>query len=61
VKLKSALATTSRQRNKSSQSGKEEGKKTRKFTTMRWGLTPSWAKDVSIGTQTLNARSETEH
>ena len=38
---------------------KEEGKKTRKFTTMRWGLIPSWAKDMSIGTQTLNARSET--
>jgi putative SOS response-associated peptidase YedK len=37
----------------------EEGKKTRKFTTMRWGLIPSWAKDMSIGTQTLNARSET--
>jgi putative SOS response-associated peptidase YedK len=38
---------------------KEEGKKTRKFTTMRWGLIPSWAKDMSIGTRTLNARPET--
>jgi putative SOS response-associated peptidase YedK len=38
---------------------KEHGKKTRKFTTMRWGLIPSWAKDTSIGTRTLNARSET--
>src|SRR5258708_37441667 len=38
---------------------KEDGKKTRKFTTMRWGLIQSWAKDISIGTQTLNARSET--
>jgi putative SOS response-associated peptidase YedK len=38
---------------------KEQGKKTRHFTTMRWGLIPSWAKDMSIGTQTLNARSET--
>ena len=37
----------------------ERGKKTRKFTTMRWGLIPSWAKDTSIGTRTLNARSET--
>jgi putative SOS response-associated peptidase YedK len=37
----------------------EDGKKTRKFTTMRWGLIPCWAKDMSIGTQTLNARSET--
>ena len=25
---------------------------------MRWGLIPSWARDMSIGTQTLNARSE---
>jgi putative SOS response-associated peptidase YedK len=38
---------------------KEQGKKTRHFTTMRWGLIPSWAKDMSIGTRTLNARSET--
>jgi len=38
---------------------KEEGKKTRKFTTIALGLIPSWAKDMSIGTQTLNARSET--
>src|SRR2546429_1213823 len=29
------------------------------FTTMRWGLIPSWAKDMSIGNRTLNARSET--
>jgi len=38
---------------------KEQGKKVRQFTTMRWGLIPSLAKDMSIGTQTLNARSET--
>jgi putative SOS response-associated peptidase YedK len=38
---------------------KEGGKKNRKLTAMRWGLVPSWAKDMSIGTQTLNARSET--
>ena len=38
---------------------REHGKKVRHFTTMRWGLIPSWAKDMSIGTQTLNARSET--
>jgi putative SOS response-associated peptidase YedK len=37
----------------------EMGRKTRKFTTMRWGLIPSWAKDMAIGTRTLNARSET--
>ena len=38
---------------------RELGTKTRKFTTMRWGLIPSWTKDMSIGTRTLNARSET--
>ena len=26
---------------------------------MRWGLIPYWAKDLTIGTRTLNARSET--
>ena len=26
---------------------------------MRWGLVPSWAKDMSIGYKTINARAET--
>ncbi len=26
---------------------------------MKWGLVPSWAKDVSIGSRMINARSET--
>lgn len=38
---------------------KEQGEKVRHLTTMRWGLIPSWAKDMSIGNKTLNARSET--
>lgn len=38
---------------------KERGKKSRHFTTMRWGLIPPWARDMSIGNRTLNARSET--
>jgi len=38
---------------------REQGQKVRRFTTMRWGLIPHWAKDASIGTRTLNARSET--
>ncbi|HTF25888.1 MAG TPA: SOS response-associated peptidase [Candidatus Limnocylindria bacterium] len=38
---------------------REHGQKVRHFTTMRWGLIPSWAKDMSIGNKTLNARSET--
>ncbi|MFN9218247.1 MAG: SOS response-associated peptidase, partial [Planctomyces sp.] len=31
----------------------------RQATLMRWGLVPSWAKDLSIGSQMINARSET--
>lgn len=28
---------------------------------LRWGLVPSWAKDVKIGYKMMNARSETAH
>ena len=31
----------------------------RQFQFMRWGLIPSWAKDIKIGSKTINARSET--
>ena len=31
----------------------------RRVAMMRWGLVPSWAKDVSIGSRMINARSET--
>ena len=31
----------------------------RDFTFFHWGLIPSWAKDVSIGSRMINARSET--
>jgi len=31
----------------------------RSFAIMRWGLIPSWAKDISIGSSLINARSET--
>jgi putative SOS response-associated peptidase YedK len=34
-----------------------EGK--RELVKLRWGLVPSWAKDVSVGNQLINARSET--
>lgn len=29
------------------------------MATMRWGLIPSWAKDMKIGTRMINARAET--
>lgn len=31
----------------------------RELLTARWGLIPSWAKDASIGSRMINARSET--
>ena len=37
----------------------EKGKPSRRLSTMRWGLIPHWAKDMSYGNQTVNARSET--
>ena len=35
----------------------EDGK--RHFRWLKWGLVPSWAKDLSIGSRMINARSET--
>jgi len=32
---------------------------TRQVEWLRWGLIPSWAKDASIGSRLINARSET--
>ncbi|WP_420632168.1 SOS response-associated peptidase [Candidatus Leptofilum sp.] len=31
----------------------------RELTFFRWGLVPSWAKDIKIGSRMINARSET--
>jgi putative SOS response-associated peptidase YedK len=31
----------------------------RELRVMRWGLVPSWAKDISIGSRMINARAET--
>lgn len=31
----------------------------REFQQLRWGLIPSWAKDIGIGAKLINARSET--
>ena len=33
----------------------------RQLRTVRWGLVPSWAKDISIGSRMINARVETVH
>jgi len=33
----------------------------RQISTMRWGLIPSWAKDMSGAARMINARSETAH
>jgi putative SOS response-associated peptidase YedK len=37
----------------------EDERPERQLRTARWGLVPSWAKDVSIGSRMINARSET--
>jgi len=34
-------------------------KPVRTLSLMRWGLIPSWTKDISIGNKTINARAET--
>jgi putative SOS response-associated peptidase YedK len=31
----------------------------REFAMVRWGLIPSWAKEISFGAHTINARAET--
>jgi putative SOS response-associated peptidase YedK len=33
----------------------------RELRVVRWGLVPSWAKDISIGSRLINARAETVH
>ena len=33
----------------------------RTVVKLRWGLVPSWAKDVRMGFRLINARSETVH
>ena len=35
------------------------GEENRRLDSLRWGLVPSWAKDLKIGTRMINARSET--
>lgn len=39
----------------------EEAAAVRQLRTVRWGLVPSWAKDISIGSRMINARFETVH
>jgi putative SOS response-associated peptidase YedK len=41
--------------------GDAAGEPVRQLRTVRWGLVPSWAKDVSIGSRLINARVETVH
>lgn len=36
-----------------------DGQPHRQFQWMRWGLIPSWAKDIKIGARLINARAET--
>jgi putative SOS response-associated peptidase YedK len=36
-----------------------DGQPDRQLRTLKWGLVPSWAKDLRIGSKLINARSET--
>jgi putative SOS response-associated peptidase YedK len=36
-----------------------QGNGTREWALLRWGLIPSWSKDVAIGSRLINARGET--
>lgn len=38
---------------------RENAEGERELAFVRWGLVPSWAKDISIGNSLINARSET--
>jgi putative SOS response-associated peptidase YedK len=38
---------------------RNDPRKRRELSQVRWGLVPSWAKEVSIGSRMINARSET--
>lgn len=37
----------------------DPGQTQRRLRTLRWGLIPSWAKDMAIGSKLINARLET--
>jgi putative SOS response-associated peptidase YedK len=39
--------------------GQAGGQVARELRVVRWGLVPSWAKDISIGSRLINARAET--
>lgn len=41
--------------------GDEDAEPQRRLTQVRWGLVPSWAKDVKVGNRMINARLETAH
>lgn len=38
---------------------REDAEGSRELAFVRWGLIPSWAKDIAIGNSLINARSET--
>src|SRR5947207_2422254 len=36
----------------------EDAERPRELAMLRWGLVPSWAKDISVGNQMINPRAE---
>ena len=67
---RSVYAVMDREQRKPAEAGKpggeaaagdqrETGGVARELRVVRWGLVPSWAKDISIGSRLINARAET--
>lgn len=45
-------------RRRRDEQGRPEGEPVRQLRRVRWGLVPSWAKDVTVGSRMINARLE---
>jgi putative SOS response-associated peptidase YedK len=58
---KSVPAIIERRPRPESEAPDAAGEVVRQLRAVRWGLVPSWAKDVSIGSRLINARVETVH
>ena len=56
---RSVYAVMDREQRKAADAGQPDEGVARELRVVRWGLVPSWAKDISIGSRLINARSET--
>jgi putative SOS response-associated peptidase YedK len=60
-RIYTVLNHKSKDKDKISDAGKDDanGESSRELKLMRWGLVPTWAKDISGGSRLINARAET--